>query len=134
MSEPKTILIVDDDLDVIHSMKLRLKTAGYGTIVANSAESGIQAARTQRPEAIVMDVRMNDRSGLDAVEELKSDELTEDIPIVMLSGCVGSQRQALDKGARFFMRKPYRSGEVLNAIELAIEESHQHPNREENDE
>lgn len=127
MPSNKTILIVDDDQDMVDGMKLRFQCAGYQTIVADSAESGVQAARTQHPEAIVMDVRMNDRSGLEAVEELKRDKLTEHIPIVMLSGCVSSQQQALDKGARFFLRKPYRGREVLTAVEAAIEETHTAP-------
>lgn len=125
MSEAKTILIVDDDADVVRGMELRFHTAGYRTLVAHTAESGMLAARAQQPEAIVMDVRMEDRSGLEAVEELKRDKETENIPIVMLSGCVNSQQQALDKGARFFLRKPYRGNEVLTAVEAAIEESFQ---------
>lgn len=127
MSKAKTILIVDDDQEVVLGMKLRFSAAGYRTLVANSAESGMQAARAQRPEAIVMDVRMEDRSGLEAVEELKRDKGTEDIPIVMLSGCINSQQQALEKGARFFLRKPYRGSEVLTAVEAAIEESDRAP-------
>lgn len=123
MSKEKTILIVDDDEDVIRGMKLRFQTAGYKTLVAHTAESGMSAARSQNPEAIVMDVRMDDRSGLEAVEELKQDKLTEHIPIVMLSGCIGSQNLALEKGARFFLRKPYRGTDVLTAVESAINES-----------
>lgn len=125
MSDAKTILIVDDDEDVVRGMELRLHTAGYRTLVAHTAESGMLAARAQHPEAIVMDVRMEDRSGLEAVEELKGDKETEHIPIVMLSGCVNSQQQALEKGARFFLRKPYRGNEVLTAVKAAIEESYQ---------
>jgi CheY-like chemotaxis protein len=127
MPDAKTILIVDDDHDVVQGMKLRFHAAGYSTIVADSAESGMLAARTQHPQAIVMDVRMKDRSGIEAVEELKSDRETQDIPVVMLSGCIAAQQQALEKGARFFLRKPYRGREVLTAVEAAIEESHQNP-------
>jgi CheY-like chemotaxis protein len=125
LADARTILIVDDDDDVIRGMKLRFGAAGYRTLVAHTAESGLLAARDQHPEAIVMDVRMKDRSGLEAVEELKRDKQTENIPIVMLSGCVSSQQQALEKGARFFLRKPCRGNEVVAAVEAAIEESQQ---------
>jgi CheY-like chemotaxis protein len=127
MPETKTVLIVDDDEDVVRGIKLRFATAGYRTLVARNAESGMRAARAEHPEAIVMDVRMNDRSGLEVVEELKRDKQTEHIPIVMLSGCISAQQQALEKGARFFLRKPYRGNDVLTAVEAAIEESHNTP-------
>ena len=127
MPDAKTILIVDDDQDVIRGMKLRFHAAGYSTIVADSAESGMLAARTQHPQAIVMDVRMKGRSGIEAVEELKEDKETQNIPVVMLSGCIAAQQQALEKGARFFLRKPFRGREVLTAVAAAIEETDRTP-------
>ena len=124
MPDTQTILLVDDDDDVVRGMKLRFETAGYRTILANSAASATVSARTLQPQAIVMDVCMKDGSGLEVIEELKNDRETQHIPIVMLSGCISSQQRALDNGARFFLRKPYKGNEVLAAVETAIEESH----------
>jgi len=63
------------------------------------------AARTQHPQAIVMDVRMKDRSGIEAVEELKRDKATQDFPVVMLSGCFAARQQAFKNGCPLFLAK-----------------------------
>ena len=126
MSKNQTILIVDDDPDVVRGIKLRFDAAGYETIVADSAAAGIMQARASSPDAIVMDVRLKEGNGMEAVEELKQDQNTKGIPIVMLSACVGMQQQALDLGARFFLRKPFKGREVITAVESAINESNKH--------
>ena len=123
MRNPKTILLVDNDADVVRGMRLRLSAAGYDTVIATDADAGVRAARESHPHAIVMDIEMPGASGLDALDSLKADTSTQDIPIVMLSGCVGHQTQALDRGARYFLRKPYTGADVLRALASAMDES-----------
>lgn len=125
MPDAKAVLLIDDDPDLIAGMKLRFDAAGFSSIVAHSLRGGIDAARLHRPDAIVMDIRMRDGCGLDAVSELKDDQQTTGIPIIMLSGSVNSEQQALDRGARFFLRKPIRGIQVLNAVTSAIQETRQ---------
>lgn len=123
MFDRKSILLIDDDQDLVDAIQLRFDAAGYTTMVAQTLESGVHLARTERPHAIVMDVRMRDGSGLDAISTLKNDPQTGDIPIVMLSGSLGSEQTALERGARFFVRKPYQGKQVLLAVESAIQET-----------
>lgn len=128
MLKTPTVLLVEDDQDLIRGIKLRFDAEGYQTLVADGVETGMSAARTQQPHAIVMDVRLRDGCGLEALAILKNNIETRHIPIVMLSGCVGSEQKALDNGARFFIRKPYRGQQVLVAVQSAIQESTQTPN------
>ena len=122
-NKTRKVLIVDNDQDLIRGLKLRFDARGYQTIVADGFESGLQTAITQKPHAIVMDVRMRDGCGLEALSILKNNSETKHIPIVILSGSVGSEQEALDDGARFFIRKPYRGQQVLDAVRSAIIES-----------
>lgn len=73
-----------------------------------------------RPDAIVMDVRMPRMDGLTALAELKADPDTRDIPVVMLSASLPDQKEALDRGARFFLRKPYGGQALIEAVRSSL--------------
>ncbi len=116
----KTILLIDDDHDIVEATSMRLRTAGFNTITASEAEQGLETATHNRPDAIVLDVRMPGMGGLKALAELKKRTDTQQIPVVMLSASVIDQNRCLDAGAGFFIRKPYVSQDVVIAIENAI--------------
>jgi CheY-like chemotaxis protein len=117
------ILLVEDDHDVAFGVSLRLRSAGYQTLIAHDGHDGVSVARKARPTAIVMDVRMPRMNGLVALGKLQHDDRTKHIPIVMLSASVVDQQAALDAGARYFLTKPYQPMTLLTAIERAISEN-----------
>ena len=118
-NEPKTILLIDDDPDLQVGAAARLRAAGYVTTLANNGRQGVDAAIDTRPDAIVMDIRMPQCDGLEALRELKMREDTKDIPIIMLSACVAARQSALDQGAKYFISKPYEGRLLLAAIDSA---------------
>jgi CheY-like chemotaxis protein len=122
MPDRRTILLVDDDRDVLQGATLRLEAAGYRIRVAHDGNEVLRNAVAHRPDAIVLDVRMPHQDGLSALAELQTEERTKDIPVVMLSASLGDQRAALEAGARFFLRKPYSGPMLVNAVNQAIEE------------
>jgi len=136
--EPKArILLVDDDCDIVRGASLRLRAAGFDVAVAHDGEAGLAAARDEQPDAIVLDVRMPTISGLEVLRELKQSAATKRTPVVMLSASLVDEQAALDGGARFFLRKPYDSAELLTAVRKMVEEnsvskrlSSQEPGRE----
>ncbi len=117
------VLLVEDDHDVAFGTSLRLRSAGYQTLIAHDGFEGITVARKERPTAIVLDVRMPRMNGLVALDKLQHDERTKNIPIVMLSASVVDQQAALDAGARYFLTKPYQPTALLTAVEKAIAEN-----------
>lgn len=123
MISEKTVLVVDDDPDVAIGVSARLRAAGYKTITERDGVSGIATAAAQRPDAIVMDFRLPKKDGLSALEELRQGNETKNIPIVMLSACLGQQQNALDAGARYFLPKPYQGSTLLEAIDSAVREA-----------
>jgi len=114
------VLLVDDDLEVIMALKVRMRAAGYSVITAKNGVEGLQAARDEKPDAIVLDVRMPVMDGLETLAELKKDTNTSSIPVVMLSASVVDQHHALEAGARFFMPKPYDAPTVISAVESSL--------------
>lgn len=116
----KKVLIVDDDVQIVEGTRLRLAHAGYDTCTANDGDVGIQVAQDERPDIVLMDVSMPRLNGLDALARLRADRRTAHIPVVMLSASMPDRRTALDAGARFFVKKPYSSQELLIAVERAL--------------
>ncbi len=120
MLDQHTVLMVDDDQDILHAACMRLRAAGYKTLEATDGEEGIATAIRGQPDLIVMDVRMPRKNGLDALADLKHRTDTQHIPIVMLSASIVDQAAALDAGARFFIRKPYNGMTLIQAVQTAM--------------
>jgi DNA-binding response OmpR family regulator len=120
MPDPATVLMVDDDREIVRGACLRLQAAGYRMLTAGDAEAGIAAAIADHPDIVLLDVRLPRRDGLSALSELKRRSETKHIPVVMLSASVVDQQAALDAGARFFLRKPYRGDVLVQAVRTAL--------------
>ena len=122
MGDPQRVLLVDDDREIVRGASLRLKAAGFGTLFAHDGGAGVAAAVAHKPDAIVLDVRMPRMDGLAALRELRRREATKNIPIIMLSASLVDQKQSLEEGARFFVRKPYQGEELVAAVRKAMED------------
>ena len=120
MPDSATVLMVDDDREIVRCACLRLQSAGYRMTTAGDAEAGIAAALANHPDVILLDVRLPRRDGLSALSELKRRPETKHIPVVMLSASIVDQQAALDAGARFFLRKPYRGDMLVQAVRTAL--------------
>jgi CheY-like chemotaxis protein len=123
MPEQLTVLVVDDDCEIVTAATLRLRAAGYGIQTANDGVSGLALAAECDPDVILLDVRMPRMGGLTVLGELKARGDTKHIPVVMLSASNVDQQAALDAGARFFLKKPYRGDMLVQAVAMAVERS-----------
>lgn len=120
MAKNNCILIIDDDHEIALGASLRLQAAGYDTIRAHSGNEGVSAAVEHLPQAIVMDVRMPFMDGMQALAELRRNQTTRKIPIVMLSASIVDEQAALDQGACFFIKKPYQASSLIAAVIQAM--------------
>jgi CheY-like chemotaxis protein len=85
--EKKKILLVDDDLDLILSVKAFLKNQGYDVITALNKYEGMELAKTELPDLAVLDVMMTTmQEGFDMAKEMRKENKLEDIPIIIFSG------------------------------------------------
>ena len=116
-----SVLLIDDDRDIVHATSLRLRALGFRTDMAHDGREGLQKARTLLPQAILLDVRMPDLDGLQILDQLQDDPKTRDIPIVMLSASLVDCQAALDSGASYFISKPYAWSQLLAALETVLQ-------------
>src|SRR5436190_16405886 len=80
-----TVLVVDDDPVIQKLLQVNFEMEGYAVITASDGLEGLEMARQERPDAIVLDVMMPKMDGLEVARTLKADESTRSIPILLLS-------------------------------------------------
>lgn len=124
MASKKKILIVDDERDIVRALTIRLRSSGYSPVVAFDGAQGIFMAHKKRPKLILLDIRMPAGDGFSVAEKLKESRRTSRIPIIFLTGSPerDAEEKARDLGGRYFIRKPYDSEELLDAIKRALGE------------
>jgi CheY-like chemotaxis protein len=120
MSEPKTVLVVDDDTDIVAAATMRLEAAGYDTLAATDGQAAVVVAEARHPDGILMDVNMPVMDGITALKELKDLDSTEDIPVVIMSAEESNRQAAHDAGAEAFVKKPYQSAVMVQVVTDAI--------------
>ena len=121
MFERETILVVDDDTEILAAATIRLKAAGYDTLTAADGQAGVAAAEACQPDGILMDVNMPVKDGITALKELKSIDCTKDIPVVIMSAKESNRQAAYDVGAHAFVKKPYQGAKMVQAVIDALE-------------
>jgi signal transduction histidine kinase len=114
------VLLVDDDRDVVHAVGIRLQASGYEVLSAHDGSTGYRVAVESRPDAIIIDVKMRDMSGLTLLDKLRHEPKTHAVPIIMLSGSICDQRQALDMGASYFLNKPCDPLTLISTLQAVV--------------
>ena len=117
----ETILIVDDEEDIIELIKYNLKTEGYSILTAQTGEQAIKIAKQSRPDLMVLDLMLPGMDGFEVTRYLRSNEDTRDMPIVILTakGEESDIITGLELGANDYISKPF-SPKVLTARIRAI--------------
>src|SRR3954454_12903790 len=118
---PKTILLVDDDSEIVESMRAVLENKGYRIMVARDGNSGLTVAERENPDLIVLDMMMPKKSGFLVLEKLKS-RPGGLIPTIMITGNEGSRHRAYAEmlGVRDYIRKPFAMEKLVRAIDRVL--------------
>jgi len=117
------ILIVDDEPAIVEALSLRLGANGYEVISAADGVEGLQKARTEKPDLIILDIMLPKMDGLKVCRMLKFDEKHGSIPIILLTAKVQQLdlEQGKEAGADAYMTKPFRSDELLAKIKELLD-------------
>ena len=102
------ILVIDDEPNVVKLFKYNLEADGYDVITAVNGEDGLEQAKDQVPDLILLDYMLPGMDGIETCKQLKSDRTTRDIPVLMIScrsGTVDSVH-AIEAGAVDYVCKP----------------------------
>ena len=118
----RRILIIDDSPTVVASLGKILRSAGCLVAEAGDAESGIDAARSARPDLVFLDIVLPGINGFAALRQMRRDEATSAIPVIMISGNEQATEQFYAKriGADDFMKKPFSRHEVFARVEALV--------------
>lgn len=122
MPAASPILLVEDDTLLRQAFRLLLEDAGYRVVEAGSAASAIGAASAETPAAVVLDIGLPDRSGLEVARELRDAESTRDVPILALTGSVGAAERAacLAAGCTEYHGKPLQPQRLLDRLRALL--------------
>jgi DNA-binding response OmpR family regulator len=118
-----TILIADDDGDILELLETVLQRAGYGPIPAADGEEALRLARERLPRACILDVVMPGLGGLDVLRALRSETATAQIPVLILSASVQNPdvEAALKAGANDYLTKPFSYTELLDRLNRVLD-------------
>jgi two-component system phosphate regulon response regulator PhoB len=117
----ETVLVVDDEEDILELVKYNLAKEGYTVVAVASGEDALAASRTKLPDAVVLDLMLPGLDGLEVCRRMKSDPTMRHIPIVMLTakGTEADIVTGLELGAADYVTKPF-SPRVLTARVKAV--------------
>jgi len=120
----ETILIVDDEPEMVEFIETLLSFKGYQTLDAYSGAEGLQKARQKHPDLILLDLTLPDGDGLQILKTLRGGERTADIPVLVVSGKDNPRvrTDSLQAGAGAFLLKPYHPQALLDEIEDKLKE------------
>lgn len=118
----KVILIVEDDAKNLKLFRDLLQVSGYTTLEATDGKQGVELAREEKPDLILMDIQMPVMDGLEATKLLKNDDVTKDIPIVALTAYAmqGDEEKMREAGFDGYISKPIDVKGFLKKISEVI--------------
>ena len=120
----KKILIVDDDVDLLRGLTIRLKANGYEVVSAADAIFAVSVALAEKPDLIILDLGLPGGDGFLIMDRLNKMAGTIGTPVIVLSArdVAVSKERAIKAGARAFFQKPADNDELLAAIRKALGE------------
>ncbi len=116
------VLVVDDDEDIRSLVRITLELADYDVIAARDGVEGLELARTQSPDVILLDVMMPRMDGMEALAELRSDGRTSHLPILLLTARAQADQavKGLNAGADDYITKPFNTEELAARVQAAV--------------
>jgi two-component system, NtrC family, response regulator GlrR len=115
-----TILVVDDDQDILKLISMRLNAAGYDTVAASNGEEALTAISLKRPDLIVSDLRMPAMDGMALLDAVHKSHPTLPMIILTAHGSIPDAVHATQHGAYSFLTKPFDSQELLQLVASAL--------------
>ena len=119
------ILIVDDQPEITDLIKFILNKQNYESVIAFNGLEGLNKARSEMPDLILLDITMPDMNGYEVCEKLKLDPATAQIPIIMLTARdMGEDfEKAMEKKADWYITKPFDPKHLLKRIAYLLQRS-----------
>jgi two-component system, OmpR family, alkaline phosphatase synthesis response regulator PhoP len=124
MDTQRTIMVVDDNPDIITIVKTILEGKGYSVLSASSGQELLNLLNNQKPDLIILDIMMPEMDGLEVLGRLKGVTETASIPVILLTAKVQYEDVlgGYKLGADYYITKPFTSTQLVNGINLLLGE------------
>ncbi len=116
------ILVVDDEIYIVHILDFSLGMEGYEVLTALDGEQALEKARTEKPDLIVLAIMMPKLDGYETCKRLKADPATKDVPVILLSakGRNVDQKVGFEVGADDYITKPFSPRKLVERINAIL--------------
>jgi len=122
-NSPKLILCIEDEQEMIDLIRLILSRRGFDVQGANSGEEGLAIIRKEHPDLVLLDLMMPDMDGWEVYQQMKAEETTKNIPVIVVT----ARAQSIDKvlGLHIakvddYIAKPFSPQELLNSVDNVL--------------
>jgi DNA-binding response OmpR family regulator len=121
-SHAKKILLVDDDVEIIETVRYALEDAGYDVVVARDGNQGLALSEREDPDLMILDMMMPKRSGFLVLEKLRRMR-DEPLPVIMITGNEGSRHKAYAEllGVNDYIQKPFAMARLVSAVDRLLD-------------
>ena len=119
---PPTVLVADDEQDILNLVRFRLERDGYDVVCAADGAEAIALARSAQPALCVLDVMMPKLTGIEVLQQLRADPATAGIRVILLTarGQDGDVDQGFEAGANDYVTKPFSPQELRRRVQAQL--------------
>lgn len=114
-----TIVVIDDEFDILSALVAVLKHAGYGVVALSNGREGLEYLKTNKPALVLTDMMMPYVSGLELLQRLRDMPERRDVPAVLMS-CVSPRQSLKDRGWSAVLEKPFDIDTLLGVVERLV--------------
>jgi two-component system alkaline phosphatase synthesis response regulator PhoP len=120
----KRILVVDDEIYIVHILEFSLTMEGYEVMTASDGEEALRVIDTERPDLVVLDIMMPRLDGYEVCRRLRQDEQFSSLPVILLSakGRPVDRESGLEAGADDYITKPFSPRKLVEKIRVLLEQ------------
>lgn len=124
--EKKRVLVIEDEKILCDLLVGTIKHWGFEAIGVYDGKTGLEKAQEERPDLIILDLKLPRLPGEEVCREIKKSDITKDIPVIMETGKVSDTDKVIGRviGADCYLRKPFTSEELLDQIKRLLEPAH----------
>ena len=117
MGDAKKILLVDDDDEIVETVRYALEAEGYRVVVARDGNQGLALSEREDPDLMILDMMMPKRSGFLVLEKIRRVRSTP-LPVIMITGNEGSRHKAYAEllGVNDYLRKPFEMSKLMASV------------------
>lgn len=125
MNDLKKILVVDDQITNIETLRYRLQKAGYQVLEALRGDQAIEVALKEHPDLVLLDIMMPEITGFEVCQRLLQEEATKHIPIILVTALSSPEyvQKGFEVGAFDYVKKPFNQAELMMRIKSALKTS-----------